>query len=80
MIGLGIKMDWNFVLTIAGAALGLAVGWGAMNTRMKYLEKLVEELRLEVKDFRKLGEDLAVVKHELGSIKEMITRIIKDIE
>lgn len=73
-------MDLNLVFSVLSSVVLIAVVWGQMSIRVQHLEKIIEELKAEVKDFRRLSEDLAVVKHDISSIKEMITRIIKDVE
>lgn len=73
-------MDWNLIFTVISTLILGGILWGIMSTRVNYLEKLVEELRTEVKDFRRLSEDLAVVKHDINSIKSMLARIIQDVE
>jgi hypothetical protein len=73
-------MDWNLIFTVVSTLILGGILWGIMSTRVNYLEKLVEELRTEVKDFRRLSEDLAVVKHDINSIKSMLARIIQDVE
>jgi hypothetical protein len=73
-------MDWNLIFTAISTLILGGILWGIMSTRVNYLEKLVEELRTEVKDFRRLSEDLAVVKHDINSIKSMLARIIQDVE
>jgi hypothetical protein len=68
-------MDWvNIVVSMASAAVAVGIAWGVMNTKVEYLEKIIEELKAEVKDFRKLNEDLAVVKHDINSIKDLLNR------
>ena len=71
----------NLLITVViPAALGFAGAWGTMATRVDYLTKEVEELKSELRDFRKLTEDMAVVKNDINSIKTMIARILKDVE
>jgi hypothetical protein len=70
-----VVMDWlNIVVSMASAAVAVGIAWGVMNTKVEYLEKIIEELKAEVKDFRKLNEDLAVVKHDINSIKDLLNR------
>lgn len=68
------------VSVIIPAGLGVGVSWGIMSTRVDYLEKIIEELKVEVKDFRQLREDMAVVKNDISSIKDMLAKIIEDAE
>lgn len=74
--------EWGTTIQIgvqlASVLTAISILWGVMSTRVTYLERLVEELKAEVKDFRKLSEDLAVVKTEIHSIKDMISKLIKE--
>lgn len=70
-------MDWGLLLHIVSTLVVVAISWGILSTRVNHLEKLVEELRTEVKDFRKLNEDIAVVKNDIHSIREMMSLLMK---
>lgn len=73
-------MDWGLLFSVGSSVVLIAIVWGQMSIRVQHMEKIIEELKAEVKDFRRLSEDLAVVKHDINSIKEMISRILKDVE
>lgn len=67
-------LDVDTILQICSVA-ALA---GIMYQNQKTLRRDLDRLENEVRDYRELKADLAVVKNDIGSIKEMFLKFIKE--
>jgi septation ring formation regulator EzrA len=70
-------IDYVNIIISLGTLIGSGlICWGVMSTKVEYLEETIKELKQEVKDFRRLGEDLAVVKSKLSTIEALLERFV----
>lgn len=67
-------LDVDTVLQICSIA-ALA---GIMYQNQRTLRRDLDRLEGEIRDFRELRADMAVVKNDISSIKEMITNYFKE--
>lgn len=64
------------IITLLANVVILGVAYGVMSQKVAHLEETIQELKIEVKDHRKLSEDIAVIKAQLTTITEIVTRFI----
>jgi hypothetical protein len=73
-------MEYDLILSILVQVATLGVFGGIIWTKITQLEKADEDLKDEVRDFRELRQDLAVVKSQLTSISVCISRLAEAVD
>lgn len=76
-----MNIDWSMIfgaIGLLGNFAAIAYTAGVASTRLTAVEKDLEKMEQEVRDFRALKEDLAVVKSQLVSINELLHRAIQE--
>jgi|CXWL01.1.fsa_nt_gi hypothetical protein len=71
-------MDYDILVNLGVQFVTLGTFGGIIWTRLSQLEKADEELKLEVRDFREMKQELAVIKSQLVSISACLNRLAEN--
>ena len=74
---MAFEVDASLVMTIVIQLCSVAVVAGVGWSRLNQLDKEVQEVRTELKEYRVIREDLAVIKNQLVELNRVVHHLIR---